>query len=220
MIVKICGLAGVEDAMAACVAGADMIGVIVDTPVLRSVAPDRASEILGVAPKSVARVAGMVPRDVSHAIKIAQELKPDYLQIHAEMPQTQLLEIREGAGVPLIAVVAVPREGAKLEEVLKRAREVAEVADYVLVDTKHAGVGGGTGLTHDWGVSRAVRDAISKPLILAGGLNPKNVAEAMRTVRPHGVDVASGVESSFGKKDPALMRAFVKAARRAFGVRR
>jgi len=218
--VKICGLMRVEDAMAACVAGADMIGVIVDTPVLRSLAPDRAAEILGVAPKSVARVAGVVPRNVAHAIKIAGELKPDYLQIHAEMSRAELREIRDSAGVPLIAAVAVPREGARLDEVLARAKEVAEAADYVLLDTKHAGVGGGTGLTHDWNVSRAVRDAIPKPLILAGGLNPGNVAEAIRTVRPHGVDIASGVESSFGKKDPELMRAFVKAARRAFGVRR
>ena len=220
MLVKICGLTRVEDAMAACVAGADIIGVIVDTPSLRSVSPDRAAEILGVAPKSVARVAGMTPRDTVQAIRIAKELRPDYLQIPAEMSKAELRGIRDAAGVPLIAVVAVPREGAKLEEVLARAKEVAEVADYALLDTTYAGVRGGTGLTHDWGVSRAVRDAIDKPLILAGGLNPNNVAEAINAVRPHGVDVTSGVESSFGNKDPALMRAFVQAARKAFGVHR
>ncbi|KUO41693.1 MAG: hypothetical protein AVW06_00795 [Hadesarchaea archaeon DG-33-1] len=82
-----------------------------------------------------------------------------------------------------------------------------------MADTEHAGAGGGTGLTHDWNVSRLMRETIDRPLILAGGLNPSNVRAAIETVEPYGVDVASGVESEVGKKDPKLMREFIRAAK-------
>jgi phosphoribosylanthranilate isomerase len=211
--VKICGFTNPTDIVNACAAGADMIGVIVDTPAPRSVSLVRAKIILSAVPKNVDRVLVMVPRDVDHVIQIARELQPDCVQIHATMMAAEFKEIKNATGARLIAVVGVPKRVKHREEILVQALEAAKVADYVLVDTKHPGVGGGTGRTHDWNTSRAVREAIDKPLILAGGLNPKNVRKAIETVGPYGVDVASGVESELGKKDPELMKKFIKAAR-------
>jgi len=211
--VKLCGFTEREDVVEACRAGADMIGVIVDAPVRRSVTPERAMSLFSVVPKYVSRVAVMVPKDVDHAVRIVHELKPDCLQTHSLMTITELDEIKEATGVQIMAVVGVPQKVKEPREVIARALEAAKVADFVLVDTEHAGAGGGTGLTHDWKVSRSVREAIDRPLILAGGLNPSNVREAIETVKPYGVDVASGVESGVGKKDPKLMREFIRAAK-------
>jgi len=211
--VKICGFTVPEDVVRACRAGADMIGVIVDAPVRRSVTPERARSLFSVVPKSVSRVAVMVPKNINHAVRIVHELKPDYLQTHGSMTVTELEEIKEATGVQIIAVVNVPQKVEEPQEVIARALETAKVADFVLVDTEHAGAGGGTGLTHDWKVSRSVRETIDRPLILAGGLNPSNVLEAIKTVRPYGVDVASGVESEVGKKDPEFMREFIRAVK-------
>jgi phosphoribosylanthranilate isomerase len=211
--VKICGFTEPEDVVKACRAGADMIGVIVDAPVRRSVTPERAVGLFSAVPKSVSRVAVMVPNNTNHAIRIVRELMPDYLQTHGSMTVTELEEAKAETGVQIIAVVNVPQKVEEPQGVIARAIETAKVADFILVDTEHAGAGGGTGLTHDWKVSRSVREAIGRPLILAGGLNPGNVREAIKVVKPYGVDVASGVESEGGKKNPKLMREFILAAK-------
>jgi phosphoribosylanthranilate isomerase len=211
--VKICGFMEQGDVTEACRAGADMIGVIVDAPVRRSVTPERAMSLFSVVPKSVSRVAVIVPKDVDHAIRIVHELNPDYLQTHGSMAAAELKDIKEATGVRIIAVVSVPQKVEKPQRIIDQALDVAKVADFILVDTEHAGKGGGTALTHDWNMSRLVREAIDRPLILAGGLRPNNVRAAIKAVEPYGVDVASGVESEVGKKDPKLIREFIRAAR-------
>ncbi|MFZ5830762.1 MAG: phosphoribosylanthranilate isomerase, partial [Planctomycetota bacterium] len=100
-----------------------------------------------------------------------------------------------------------------------RCAEIGRLPEAVLLDAHVAGEFGGTGQRADWPLARDyVRQRASPPLILAGGLSSGNVAEAISAVRPAGVDTASGVESSPGRKDPALVRAFVKAARAAFAA--
>lgn len=200
--------------MDACLAGADMIGVVVDTPSPRCVTPVQARTIFAVVPEPIARVAVMTPRDVAHAIHTVCELQPDCLQVHGYMSATELGEIKMVTGVQLIAAVNVPQQAEQPEEIVARAQEVAKIADFILTDTKPKScAGGGTGLTHDWSVSRLIRETIDKPLILSGGLNPVSVKRAIKAVGPHGVDVASGVESVIGKKDPELVRKFIENAR-------
>ena len=214
-MVKICGFTNAGDVEDACSAGADMIGVIVDTPSPRSVTPEQARALFAVVPTFIARVAVMVPKDVAHAIRIARELKPDYLQIHGSMSVAELERIKKATGVRIIAAVSVPRGAVQPSEIIARTREVAKVVDFVLVDTKpRSGVGGGTGLTHNWSISRLVHETIDKPLILSGGLNPMNVRRAIEVVEPYGVDVASGVEFKPGRKDPELVRKFIQKVRR------
>jgi phosphoribosylanthranilate isomerase len=108
-------------------------------------------------------------------------------------------------------IKAVHVEG---EDSIEVARQAAPYADAILLDTRTEARLGGTGLTHDWAISRRIRDAVAAtPVILAGGLTPGNVTGAIRQVRPYAVDVNSGVSLQRGRKSPALVEAFVRAAR-------
>lgn len=211
--VKICGLTRPEDAKLACELGADMIGAIVEAtvPTPRNLTIEQARAIFG-AVDGARRVAVTTPNSPDSAERIARELGPDYLQIHSAMPVDQLKEVRELVPMELIGVVQVPQKTENPDEILARALEVTEVTDYLLLDTKGP-AGGETGIPHDWGVSRKICATVEKPVFLSGGLNPTNIKDAIEKVRPYGVDVASGIESSPGKKDPRLMREFIQAAR-------
>jgi len=212
--VKICGFTRGEDVKAACSLGVDMVGVILVPKSPRYVPVERAGRILKAASEGVAKVAVFIPRGLEDVEDIYRKLEPDYLQFHLTFPADELLEIRGDLEAEIIAVVPIPRKIERPTDIVDRAIEVAEVADFVSIDTKGP-TGGGTGLTHNWNLSAVIRGVVDKPVFLAGGLNPSNVGHAIKVVRPYGVDVATGVESSPGKKDPKLMREFIEAARRA-----
>jgi len=212
--VKICGFTNPEDVKVACELGVDMVGAILVPNSSRYVTTTQARQILDAVSGGIAKVAVIMPKDLSEVEKIARELKPDYLQIHLTFPARKLIELKERLGTGLILVTSIPREIENRKKIIDRAIEVAEVADYVLPDTKGPS-GGGTGLTHDWSLSGEIREAVKKPIFLAGGLNASNVGQAIKIVRPYGVDVATGVESSLGKKDARLMREFIEAVREA-----
>ncbi len=213
--VKICGFTSAESVRLACELGVDMVGAIVkvNVPTPRNLTIEQAQDILDAAAGGVDRVAVITPETPKAAEKIAGELEPDYLQVHALTSAAQLQEISRLVETKLIAVIQVPRGEGDPSRLVARAQEIAGVADYLLLDTKGPS-GGETGLTHNWEISREIREAVEKPVFLAGGLNSENVAEAIKKVHPHGVDVASGVESAPGKKDPELMRRFIRAAGR------
>lgn len=212
--VKICGFTNPDDVKVACDLGADMVGVILVAGSSRCVTVEQARQILAAAPEGVAKVAVVRPRDLSELKMLAEELKPDYLQIHLTFPASELLTARGKLGAKFIVVAPIPREVENRQEVIEKARSAAVVADILLVDTKGP-AGGGTGLTHDWSLSHEIRDLVDTPVMVAGGLNPSNVKAAIDAVRPYAVDVATGVESSPGKKDAKLMRDFIEAAREA-----
>lgn len=212
--VKICGFTNTEDVKVACELGADMVGAIMVPGSSRYVTAKQARPILDAVSGGVAKVAVIMPKDLSEVEKIARELNPDCLQIHLTFPARKLFEVKERLGTKLMVVTPIPQEIENRKKIIDRAIEAAEVADYVLLDTKGPS-GGGTGLTHDWSLSGEIRGAVKKPIFLAGGLNPSNVGQAIKTVRPYGVDVATGVESSLGKKDTKLMREFIEAVREA-----
>lgn len=210
--VKICGFTRTEDVKMACELGTDMVGTILVPGSPRYVPVDRAREILNAAGGEVAKVAVFMPKGPEDVEEIAQKLKPDYLQLHLTFPADELRDIKDRLEAKLIGVASVPRKIEHPREIIERAIEVAKVVDFVLVDTKGPH-GGGTGLTHEWSLSAEIRNAVDKPVFLAGGLNPSNVKRAIKMVRPYGVDVATGVESSPGKKDAKLMREFIEAAK-------
>lgn len=212
--VKICGFTNPDDVKVACDLGADMVGVILVAGSSRCVTVEQARQILAAAPEGVAKVAVVRPRDLSELKMLAEELKPDYLQIHLTFPASELLTARGKLGAKFIVVAPIPREVENRQEVIEKARSAAVVADILLVDTKGP-AGGGTGLTHDWSLSHEIRDLVDTSVMVAGGLNPSNVKAAIDAVRPYAVDVATGVESSPGKKDAKLMRDFIEAAREA-----
>lgn len=202
--VKICGVTTAEDAAAAVAAGADAIGVIF-APSKRQVSVAEAVTVLRKVPAGVARIGVFVdaqPQEVEAAIAAcsldAVEFSGD------ESPESCA-----GVSVPVIKTLHVG-EGFDL----RAAMPPYEGAVWAfLLDTAAAGARGGTGVAFDWtGVGVLPREM---PVFVAGGLNPDNVADAVRALRPYAVDVSSGVEESPGKKDHEKVRAFISAVAEA-----
>jgi len=207
--VKICGITRKEDLFMASEAGADAVGVVVDVPSSpRNLPLDEAKKIIENAPISVKTVAVTVPKNLDHLIKIYEKLKPDILQIHGgNLPEAGIRE--KLPDVSLIRAVQAMSNG-----VIEAAVEAANTFDAVLLDSFVSGKCGGTGKVHNWKLSKKVREAIyPKPLVLAGGLNPENVKDAVRFVQPYAVDVSSGVESQPGIKDFGRILEFIKNAK-------
>jgi len=207
--VKICGIASLEDLEVAIEAGADAVGFIVDVSQSpRKLSIRKARDLIRATPVFVETVTVTVPRNLNGLEKICNALDPDIIQVHGS---TLLLkEIRER----LLDRRLIGAVHAESDLVIDKALEVAKTFDAILMDSHIPGRYGGTGKTHDWKLSRRVRDAIyPKPLILAGGLTPENVEEAIGLVKPYAADVSSGVESHPGVKDRSKVFEFIKRAK-------
>jgi len=207
--VKICGITSNEDLAMAVKAGADAVGFVVNVPASpRNITPEKAEKIMKYTPVFVKNVVVAVPKSLDELMEIYERLGPDILQIHGH----NLLDsdIREKlANTRLIRAVQ-----AKSEGVVEDSIKAANAFDAVLVDSFVSGRFGGTGMIHDWELSKRVKKLIHpKPLILAGGLNPENVGDAVRAVQPYAVDVSTGVELQPGVKDPDKVFAFIKNAK-------
>ena len=206
--VKLCGLARPTDVDAAVDAGADAVGFVsevpVDTP--REVAPERASELAERVPPFVATVLVTMPETPERAISLAEAIAPDVLQIHGGRSAEYLERVAAAVDARLVAAV----DATAIDE----AARYADVADALLVDSADESGAGGTGRTHDWERTRDLVADLDVPVVLAGGLAPGNVAEAVETVEPFAVDVSSGVEAEPGVKDHGALRAFVRNATR------
>lgn len=152
-------------------------------------------------------------------LALARELGCRRVQLHGDIAAEETHRLREtGAGLFLIKALIV-RPGNP-DELLGRIREFTPLVDAFITDTwnPQTGARGATGKTHDWDVSRRIVEESTRPVILAGGLTPENVARAIDRVRPAGVDAHTGVEAPDGMKAPALVEAFVGEARRAFAL--
>jgi phosphoribosylanthranilate isomerase len=198
--VKICGITSLEDALAAIDAGADALGFVF-APSPRQVTPEAASLIVRELPPFITTVGLVVDQDPR---PLLDRCPVDVVQFHgSEAP-----EVVAAAGRRAVKAFRV-REAADLEN-LPRYESVAAF----LLDAYVPGVAGGTGQRFPWSLACEAK-RFGKPVIVAGGLTPENVALCVETTQPYGVDVSSGVEASPGKKDPGKVRAFVAAARQA-----
>ncbi len=213
--VKICGMRSPDDISAAL--GADALGAVVEVPRSpRNLALAQAAELFARIPGGILKVAVTTAKDRGLIGRIL-ELGPDVLQLHLELPPRGWEEVRAWVGrKAMIWGLLGMREGESEGALLERAQMLRGAPlDGVVLDTVVRGSAGGTGKTHDWRLSRAVREALyPHPVILAGGLTPENVREAIRTVEPDWVDVSSGVEER-GRKCPRKVRAFLEAVRGA-----
>ncbi len=205
LLVKICGITSPEDAALAVDAGADAIGFVFWARSPRKVSPGRAAAIAREVPDAVLRVGVFVDASADEMKHVAEGVGLDILQLHGEEPPEALVRLPR----PVLKAVRVGR-AFSADEAL---RYVATAAG-ILVDTRLPGQRGGTGVAFDWSLVKGLADRVPF-LMLAGGLAASNVAEAVRAVRPHAVDVSSGVESVPGRKDEEKVRAFVAAARSA-----
>jgi phosphoribosylanthranilate isomerase len=201
--VKICGITNVPDALAAAEAGADMIGLMFYEKSPRHITMAMAREIARQLPPFVVKVGVFVNPSEDLVSRAIGECGVTLLQFHGE----ETPEFCTQFGVMSMKAFRV-RDAASLQPL------PAYPTDAWLLDAFSAHQLGGTGATFNWDLAREAKQ-FGKPIFLAGGLTPENVAEAVRRVRPFGVDVSSGVESVPGRKDPARVRAFVNAAKGA-----
>ena len=200
LYVKICGITRVEDALSAVQLGATAIGLNFVPTSKRRVDLARAREIADSVRGKVELVGVVADMPVAEMRALRDDLALDFLQLHGNEDDAVVNEMLPNA---FKAVRIGDAEDARLAEDVP--------GDRILADAKVDGALGGTGKTLDWALVR--RLAEEHKVLLAGGLTPKNVALAVNLVRPFGVDVASGVESSPGVKDPALVTSFIEAAR-------
>lgn len=202
--VKVCGITSVEAARAAVEAGADVLGFVFVPGTPRYVEPDEAFEIMGSLPPMVGTVGVFRDATLDEFIEIEQQCPTDWSQLHGHEPEALVRD----CGPRVIRAFRFRAESIGAD--LTRWGAIDEV-DALLVD----GSEGGRGEAFDWGALAGPMGSIDKPVIIAGGLHPGNVADAIRACRPYAVDVSSGVESSPGVKDPAKLRAFCRAVRDA-----
>lgn len=203
--VKICGITSAADAQAAIEAGANLIGFNFYPKSPRHISEDRAAEIRSKLPKRVKAVGIFVNQLAADVITLRSSLGLDAVQLHGDESAETVAEI-----APVVQVIKAFR--VEPEFPITTLDEYSRAFAF-LFDAAHTDQYGGTGRTTDWDVAR--RASLKHRIILAGGLKVENVAAAVRIVRPYGIDVASGVESSPGKKDHDLLREFIKEVRRA-----
>ena len=220
MWIKICANTNLEDAQLAAELGADAVGFVFP-PSPRQVTAADVSHITPHLPEGVECVGVFPALPAQEIATAAQEAGLNTVQLHGGVSLElvrQLDEIFNGQ-VRLIQTVHwdVNGDGASAAAVAQQLREIASdgVVNRVLIDSKVGAATGGTGVSFDWSAARSAlaEAANGLKLIVAGGLNQDNVAEAIRGMAPWGVDVASGVEQSPGRKDPEKLSAFIRAAR-------
>ena len=216
--IKICGITNIEDAVAAVDAGADALGLNFYKKSPRCVSLDVAKQIA--AATDIVRVGVFVNQLADEMWEAWNASGLSFAQIHGDESPAMLKPIAE------MDIITVHRIAPGETEVLARLTRdrtdflstIGWMPQGMLVDSATPGEYGGTGTQANWDLLQGYEDQLGPGagLILAGGLTPENVAEAIRIVRPAAVDVASGVESSPGKKDPIKVREFVAAAKAAF----
>jgi phosphoribosylanthranilate isomerase len=211
--VKICGVTNVEDALRAAELGADAVGLNFHPGSPRCIDGPTAAAVVQALPLFTQAVGVFVNRPLCEIAATLQPLgRVRLIQWHGDGERR---EVAGGKDFDLIAAFAV-RDAESLQDVaryLERCRAAGRLPTAILVDAHAAGQFGGTGRTAPWQLLASFRPGI--PVILAGGLTPENVAEAVRIVRPYAVDVASGVEADPRCKDPEKMHRFVENARAA-----
>jgi phosphoribosylanthranilate isomerase len=203
---KLCGLTRETDLDAALAAGADMVGFVCDVPIEtpRELTPARAAELAERVPPSVTSVLVTMPETPVAGAALAERVGTDAIQVHGCLPEE-------------VTALADRTEKRVLAGVDAADDDLGQyaAADALVLDSTDEHGAGGTGETHDWDRARRVVADLDTPVLLAGGLTPENVANAVRRVEPFGVDVSSGIEYTGGVKDHAQLQRFVERATEA-----
>jgi len=201
--VKICGITSYDDASAAVEAGADALGFVFYDKSPRFINPVRAAGIISKLPPFIQTVGLFVNEDTEQVNWTADYCGLDIVQLHGDETPEDCLELKRRVikAFRIQKIISI--------DPLEKYQDY-QVSGYLL-DAWSPDSYGGTGRTFNWELAQAAKQY--GPVILAGGLTPENVAEAIRVVNPYGVDVSSGVESDLGKKDAEKVREFIRAAK-------
>ncbi len=209
LLIKICGLRTADALDAALDAGADMVGFVFFAPSPRHIDLATAHRLAQLVRGQVRKVALTVDADDAELARIIEALRPDILQLHGHETPARVRSIKTRFGLPVMKAIAVASRRD-----LDANNLYADVADRLLFDARaprEATRPGGLGRPFDWHLLE--RLDVDLPFMLSGGLDPTNVAEALRITSAPGVDVSSGVERTPGDKDPQRIQAFIRAAR-------
>lgn len=219
MWIKICANTNLEDARLAGELGADAVGFVF-APSKRQVTAAQVAEIVPHLPVALEKFGVFVARDADVIVGIVCETGLTGVQLHGgfDVDLARRLRVALGDSVTIIQTLhwVMDGDGDNAYDVAAQLREIAgePAIDRVLIDSKIGGASGGSGVSFDWSAARgALVGAPRMKLIVAGGLRPENVAEAIAALDPWGVDVASGVEAEAGRKDDDKLRQFVQNAR-------
>jgi phosphoribosylanthranilate isomerase len=222
MWVKICGNTNLEDSQLAIESGAHALGFIFAES-KRQVTPAQVASITAHLPEHIERVGVFYSHDAGEISEIVREAGLSAVQLHGgfDPPLVQQLQEMLDSRIRLIQTVHWVADGTENSTAivgaqLKQIRDAGRL-DRVLIDSRVGQAGGGTGVSYDWKAAHGVlaESAGNLKIIVAGGLRPENVTEAIRELNPWGVDVSSGVEASPGRKDPEKLRAFIQNALQA-----
>ncbi len=205
--VKICGLKDTNNLRAAVEAGTDFVGFVFYSDSPRATDYHSAANLRQLTPAHVKAV-GLFVNPTDAELEKYAGLRLDMLQLHGSETPERVAEIRRKSNLPVMKAIAVADTGD-----LKTIPAFESVADWILLDAKVPGEHGGTGQSFDWALLKG--RTFHKPWMLSGGLNPGNVAEALKIAQPTAVDVSSGVESARGVKDSAKIRAFIETVKKS-----
>ena len=210
--IKICCISSIEEAALAVSCGASALGLVSAMPSGPGVIDETIiAEIIVTVPPTVATFLLTSRQEADAILDQHQRCRPNTLQLVDHVAERELVKLRRALpGIALVQVIHVTGP-----ESIDEARAIAPLVDAILLDSGNQKLAvkelGGTGRTHDWTISRKIREQCGRPLFLAGGLRPENVADAIEQVRPFGLDICSGVRTG-GKLDSSKLRAFVSAA--------
>lgn len=212
MRAKICGINNIEDVNVALKAGADALGFLVGITHLAEdkISKEDAKDLISNLPPFISTVAVTHLTSVDAIVDMVKYLGVTTVQIHDYIPPQEVKQVRDLLpGVKIIKAVHVMAEDS-----IEIARSFEPYVDALLLDSRTKDRLGGTGMTHDWNISAKIVQEVKKPVILAGGLTADNVYEAVKKVKPYGVDVNSGVETG-NRKDYVKVSKFIADALRA-----
>jgi phosphoribosylanthranilate isomerase len=210
LFTKICGLTDAAAVQAAVEHGADMLGFVFYPPSPRNLAAEQAEDLLREVPSGIDRVGLFVDPETDFLDRILAKARLDLLQLHGDETPERCRAISIYFGLPIIKAIKVSTKAD-----LKMAKDYEDAVDWLMFDARPPADGalpGGNGQPFDWTILKGAD--FKRPWLLAGGLTPENLAEAVNQSGATAVDVSSGVESAPGRKDPAKIRAFLDTARR------
>ncbi len=197
-IIKVCGIQNANEALGAIEAGANTIGLLLGVPeyVEDKITPEIAKQIVASVPEGVRTVMVTHLLDVNEIVEIAEYTGVTAIQVHNNLDTEGMKQLQQNLhNIELIKAIHVMDNTA-----IEQAKMYEPYSDMILLDTKTKDRIGGTGQTHDWNISVKIANELKIPVILAGGLNPQNIKEAIMKVKPGGIDANSGLEHCDGSK--------------------